>query len=153
MLDITDQKISDWLEELSKVAFRCDFRHCKRCKCSVSSQGDVEAVEVCSVRSGLPYQIIRKSFGETYLFFQDGLCLVKGVFFHDSDEHPLLHLQWEIFSRPSRLDGPALITVSGGEVSQISFYVNGWEMPFWEYFEKSRPEDQRTLLRDWIHHV
>jgi antitoxin component YwqK of YwqJK toxin-antitoxin module len=50
-----------------------------------------------------------------------------------------------------REDGPAILHFGDrGEVTYCFYYIEDVQFPFWEFFERSTPETQKILLKDWL---
>jgi hypothetical protein len=61
---------------------------------------------------------------------------------------------WRKEGKKHREDGPAEIWYrrEDGSAKDKTYWIRGKEMGFWEFYGKVSEENQKVLLKNWLHH-
>lgn len=51
---------------------------------------------------------------------------------------------------PHREDGPAFIYYKDDRLNEVSFWLKGCQLSFWEYYERSSADLKNKMLREWL---
>jgi hypothetical protein len=73
----------------------------------------------------------------------------------DGEETVLCSEVWYTDGRVDRKDGPAWIWYNKeGGIDQVEYWLGDRYLEFWDFYERSSPDTQKTLLKQWLpYHV